>query len=723
MNIINVALATPLRQHFDYLIPATVQRENLQIGARVLVPFGRQEKVGIVIGFADSSEMPLNKLKPMLALLDEQPLFDDNVMALCRWASRYYQHPLGEVLHAALPAPARKAEPVNFHSLDYVYPLNSPEIKLSPRQQACVDQVQLRPGLSTFDLKQLGYSASTLAALISKQQLELRSEPPAIAKDQPLIIEIGPELNCAQTEAVKSMQDHTHFHCFLLNGVTGSGKTEVYLRAIETQLQRGKQALVLIPEIGLTPQTVQRFMQRFAVPVVAWHSRLSDSERLQAWIAAKTGVAKIIIGTRSAILTPAPQLGIIILDEEHDLSFKQQSRFRYSARDLAVKRAKLLDIPVLMGSATPSLESLYNVNQQRFTELRLPERAGGACHPQYQVIDLRRASWQGGLSEALIAAIRQHLANNNQVLLFLNRRGFSPLLLCHDCGWTAQCPHCDVKLTYHQSINKLCCHHCGAQRPRYAKCLDCQSTQLINLGLGTEQLESILAQHFTDTQIVRIDQDTTRGKTTLHHLLDKVREGERQILIGTQMLAKGHHFPNVTLVGLIDVDSALFSSDFRAVERLGQLITQVAGRAGRANKPGTVILQTHQPDHPLLQLLLSKGYAQFAQNLLIERQTVNLPPYSFLAILHGEGKSLREVNDFLEEVKKTGSTLPAHHPVQLIGPLPSPLGRKQGRYRGQLIIQANKRQELQRWLAELLLKIVDNKRVRWAIDVDPLELS
>ncbi|MDQ2994602.1 MAG: DEAD/DEAH box helicase, partial [Pseudomonadota bacterium] len=368
MNIINVALATPLRQHFDYLLPANINRENLRIGSRVLVPFGRQEKIGIIIGFTDESDFPIAKLKHILQSMDEQPIFDENVMALCRWASRYYHHPLGEVLHAAMPAQARKLETINFHNFDYVYPTpTTPLVKLTPRQRACLDFVIARPGLSTFDLKQSGFSASTLQALLTKAQLDCRHDAPPKQMDHITVIEEGPELNPAQANAVNALHLQPHFHCFLLNGVTGSGKTEVYLRAIEQQLSRGKQAIVLIPEIGLTPQTVQRFTERFAVPVVALHSRLSDSERLQAWIAAKTGIAKIIIGTRSAILTPAPDLGIIILDEEHDLSFKQQSRFRYSARDLAVMRAKLLNIPVLMGSATPSLESLYNVKQQRFT--------------------------------------------------------------------------------------------------------------------------------------------------------------------------------------------------------------------------------------------------------------------------------------------------------------------------------------------------------------------
>jgi primosomal protein N' (replication factor Y) len=668
-KIIQVALATPLRQHFDYLPPEQDNGLCPEIGTRVLVPFGRQKIIGIVIGFDQHSDIAPDKLKPIFEILDEAPLLDTSIIALCEWASRYYQHPLGEILHAALPALARK------------------------------------PG---------GFNSNTLTCSDNKETISIQVDQDEI------------ELNDAQKFAVETINRESSFSCFLLNGITGSGKTEVYLRTIAQRLQQGQQAIVLVPEIGLTPQTIQRFTARFNVPTIALHSKLSEKKRLHAWLEAKAGRAKIIIGTRSAILCPAPDLGIIILDEEHDPSFKQQSRFRYSARDLAIMRCKFLNIPIIIGSATPSLESLYNVSQKRFTELRLPERAGLASTPHYQVVDCRRTKIKHGLCPELIQAITQNINANNQTIVFLNRRGFSPLILCHACGWTADCPHCDAKLTFHQQKNRLCCHHCGSERPLYSQCLQCHSDQLIKIGIGTERLEEHLSETFPGVEIIRIDQDTTRGgKNTLPKLIEKIQNGQRQILIGTQMLAKGHHFPNVTLVGLIDVDNALFSSDFRALERLGQLIVQVSGRAGREQKQGKVIIQTHNPEHPLLVELLTKGYQEFAKSLLQEREAIKLPPYSYLAVLQAESTKPHQLNDFLKQAKALGLKISASRSIKIIGPLPAPMGKKAGRHRSQLIIQAEQRLSLQHWLANWVKKLSAEKwaqRVRWVLDVDPQEL-
>ncbi len=672
-KIIHVALATPLRQHFDYLPAENSEEITLQIGTRVLVPFGRQKKVGIVVGFDNQSDVALDKLKPISEILDPKPVLDNSIMRLCEWAARYYQHPLGEVLHSALPTLARKPAALNFSH-------------------------------STF---------SGINENAKFSSMETQTEEPLV-------------LNSDQELAISTINKSENFACFLLNGVTGSGKTEVYLRIIAQCLEKGQQAIILVPEIGLTPQTIERFIQRFKVPIVALHSKLTEKQRLKAWLDAQSGRAKIIIGTRSALLTPAPNLGMIILDEEHDLSFKQQSRFRYSARDLAIMRCKLLNIPIIMGSATPSLESLYNVNQNKFTELRLPSRAGAASAPKYKIIDLRKTSLKSGLCPELIKTMTEHLNENNQVLLFLNRRGYAPLILCHTCGWTADCPQCEAKLTYHQNKNRLCCHHCGIERPKYTHCLQCKSDQLITLGIGTEKLETHLVELFPDKEIVRIDQDTTKkGKNTLSNLLEKVQTGKGQILIGTQMLAKGHHFPNVTLVALVDVDHALFSSDFRALERLGQLIVQVAGRAGRVRKQGFVLIQTHHPEHPLLTELLNKGYSLFAQSLLQERKAVNLPPYSFLAILHAESDKLHQLNQFLTQAKAMGLEISTQSLVKIIGPLPAPMGKKAGRHRAQLIIQSQERQTLQQWLSTWISMLAKNKsgqRIRWAVDVDPLEM-
>lgn len=726
-NIIHVAIATPLRQHFDYLPPENVDITQLKRGMRVLVPFGAQNKVGIVIEIDDHSDFPKEKLKAITKILDDAPLLDASIIALCMWASRYYQHPLGEVLHSALPTLARKSNLLIQYSYDYFYPNTSEALpKLTSRQRELYDMLLKKPGLTGNELKQNGFNKTIITTALEKRIIvkSLNLIETHFSKTLPnnLTIKLNPE----QQKAVDVINQQSQFECFLLNGVTGSGKTEVYLRTIEQRLQQGKQAIILVPEIGLTPQTIDRFTSRFNVPIAVLHSRLSENERLHAWLDAQSGRAKIIIGTRSAILTPAPNLGIIILDEEHDISFKQQSRFRYSARDLAVMRCKFLNIPIIMGSATPSLESLYNVNQKRFTELRLPQRAGSASELQYKLIDLRRVKLQCGLSQELIDNINHHLKANNQVLLFLNRRGFAPLILCHSCGWTADCPHCDAKLTYHQTKNLLCCHHCGTQRPRYSKCLQCQGDQLITLGLGTERLEQHLNQLFPNVEIIRIDQDTTRGKNSLPDYLEKIKNGQKQLLIGTQMLAKGHHFPNVTLVGLIDVDSALFCSDFRAIERLGQLVVQVSGRAGREDKKGTVVIQTHNPTHPLLVQLLSQGYQHFAENLLNERRAVNLPPFTYLAVLHAESTKPHQLSQFINQARDEGLLISANSSIKLIGPLPSPMSRKAGRHRSQLIIQAEHRQTLQQWLSHWIQKLSTNKlgqRIRWVVDVDPVEMT
>lgn len=725
-NIIHVAIATPLRQHFDYLPPENVELTNLKAGTRVLVPFGRQNKVGIVLGIDDLSDFPREKLKPITKILDDEPLLDASIIALCVWASRYYQHPLGEVLHSALPTMARKTNSLTQCSHDHFCANTLVELpKLTVRQRALHDTLLKTPGLTGSQLKQLGFSQTILRTALEKNIIFPSINPSSDNSTNIISNQSKLELNLEQQKAVEAINQQNNFECFLLNGVTGSGKTEVYLRTIEQRLMQGKQAIVLVPEIGLTPQTIERFTSKFNVPIAVLHSRLSENERLSAWLDAQSGRAKIIIGTRSAILTPAPNLGIIILDEEHDISFKQQSRFRYSARDLAVMRCKFLNIPIIMGSATPSLESIYNVNQKRFTELRLPQRVGNASELQYKLIDLRHTKLQSGLSQELIESIKQHLNADNQVLLFLNRRGYAPLILCHSCGWTADCPHCDAKLTFHQQKNQLCCHHCGTQRPRYSTCLQCKSDQLITLGLGTERLEQQLNKLFPNIDIIRIDQDTTRGKNSLPDFLEKIKNGKKQILIGTQMLAKGHHFPNVTLVGLIDVDNALFCSDFRAVERLGQLIVQVSGRAGREDKKGTVIIQSHNPTHPLLTQLLTQGYQYFAENLLQERRAVNLPPFTYLAVLHAESTKPHQLNDFLTQARDEGLLISAKSPIKLIGPLPAPMNRKAGRHRCQLIIQADQRQTLQQWLTTWIQKLSANKlgqRIRWVVDVDPLEM-
>jgi len=514
------------------------------------------------------------------------------------------------------------------------------------------------------------------------------------------------------------------FHAFLLEGVTGSGKTEVYLRVIQQVIAQGRQALVLLPEIGLTPQMIARFRSRLRVPVALYHSALSDRERLDTWLMAAGGEAPVILGTRSAVFIPLQRPGLLIIDEEHDLSYKQQDGFRYHARDVAVMRARQEDVPVLLGSATPSIESLFNAQRGRYRRLALPERAGNALHPRLKLLDIRQRPLEDGMSEPLIKAMELHLAQDNQVLVFLNRRGYAPTVLCHDCGWVAKCGRCDAHLVMHHHDNVLRCHHCGSQRPAPVQCPACGSREIRVLGQGTERVEKTLQRLFSHHQVLRIDRDSTRRKGAMQSLLDKVHGGKPMILIGTQMLAKGHHLPNVTLVGVLNADYGLFSADFRASERMAQTIVQVAGRAGRSDKPGTVVIQTHHPDHPLLLSLIEHGYPAFAESLLEERRQAELPPYSSMALIRAESTQRNAAQDFLVQALQAAEKSAAPH-VQLFGPVPAPMERRAGRYRAQLLIQAAQRNHLHRLLNDWIPRLEalpDARRVRWSLDVDPMEL-
>ena len=505
--------------------------------------------------------------------------------------------------------------------------------------------------------------------------------------------------------------------------MTGSGKTEIYLQYIEEILKSGKQVLVLVPEIGLTPQTVQRFKTRFNVEIDVLHSNLTDTQRLHVWDRARSGQSAIVIGTRSALFTQFSNLGAIILDEEHDASYKQQDSWRYHARDLAIVLAQKLNIAVLMGSATPSLESINNVQNNKYQHLVLSKRAGNSTALRHFVIDLKNQNIQNGLSKPLLERMKAHLEKGNQVLLFLNRRGFAPVLLCHECGWIAQCPHCEKPYTYHQHQNVLRCHHCGAQKTIPRQCGDCGSTHLVTTGLGTEQLEETLKMLFPHYSVARIDRDSTARKGKLEGYLEDIQQGKSQILIGTQMLAKGHHFPNIALVALVNVDSALFSLDFRAEERLAQLYIQVAGRAGRADKQGEVMLQTHYPDHPLLTTLLANGYQAFAKETLQLRHSMGLPPFTFQALFKAQSRHsdlaencLSQIADFFQSKQIAG--------LQMLGPMPAPFSKKAGQYRWQLLLQHPSRMTLQKALREYQqAELEKNSQVRLILDVDPQDLS
>ncbi|GHA44169.1 primosomal protein N' [Photobacterium aphoticum] len=730
-NIAKVALPVPLDKQFDYLIKTG---QSPVIGGRVKVPFGPKQLVGVVISLTDHSDFPMEQLKPITAVLDTAPLWSSPLFSLLTWASSYYQYPLGDTLANAMPTLLRKGREASAASLKMWQLTASGQeqaastLSRAPRQQQVLQALR-RGKVSHEDLLAEDINAAILSTVAKKGWIESVTEQPTLRPWQPdfAVTEEKPRLNEEQAIAIAAVNAQDAFGCYLLEGITGSGKTEVYLNVLEPILAAGKQALILVPEIGLTPQTINRFRRRFNVPLQTIHSGLNDNERMAAWLAGRDNQAGIIIGTRSALFTPFANLGIIIVDEEHDGSYKQQDTLRYHARDLAVMRASQERIPVVLGSATPALETLHNAKSGKYHHLTLSKRAGQAQAARHGVLDVKGLYLESGLSAPLIARMRTHLQAGNQVMLFLNRRGFSPAVICHECGWLAECKRCDAYYTFHQQSGELRCHHCATQRPMMHQCEQCGSTQLNAVGVGTEQLEQQLATLFPDYRTVRIDRDSTRRKGSLENYLEAIRNNEYQILIGTQMLAKGHHFPDVTLVALLDVDSALFCNDFRAPERLAQLFIQVAGRAGRASKPGEVVLQTHHPEHALLQALLYKGYDHFAQGALTERKQAWLPPFTYLALLRAEANDSALVEQFFQQVRGIFENSPVYSDETMVmGPNPAPLSRRAGRYRWQLLLQAPSRKTLQQWIsiakpAIQLLPLA--KKIRWSIDVEPQDLT
>ena len=729
MNIVRVALAVPLPRFFDYLYPPDL---TPIVGGRVLVPFGSQKRVGIVVDLPASSDVAKEKLKPIIDVLDAESLFNSTTWDWLAWSANYYRAALGDVLFQALPVKLRNGESAvkNDRTFWRITDLGKQALELGALKRA-KKQIEALNLLLTQDLEKGNneISSAIWSALKSKDYVEEIIVPTEqkswqqTLEDNPLVnLDNRLTLNKQQALAFSQLLFQEGFNVWLLEGVTGSGKTEIYLQYIEEVLKKGKQVLVLVPEIGLTPQTVRRFQARFNVEIDVLHSNLNDTQRLNVWERARTGQSAIVIGTRSALFTQFSDLGLIILDEEHDGSFKQQDGWRYHARDLGIVLAQKLNIPILLGSATPSLESVNNVQNGKYHHLVLSKRAGNATALRQFVIDLKHQRIQNGLSEPLLQRMQEHLEKGNQVLLFLNRRGFAPVLLCHECGWIDECHHCEKPYTYHQYQRVLRCHHCGAQKTVPMQCGHCGSTHLVTTGLGTEQLEETLKARFPQYNIARIDRDSTARKGKLEGYLEDIQQGKSQILIGTQMLAKGHHFPNVTLVALVNVDNALFSLDFRAEERLAQLYVQVAGRSGRAEKQGEVVLQTHYPDHPLLTTLLEKGYQAFAEETLKLRHNMGLPPFSFLALFKAQCRhseeaenALSQLASFFYEQKIEG--------LQVLGPIPAPFSKKAGQYRWQLLLQHASRKQLQAALSRYSPELIKSSQVRLILDVDPLDLS
>ncbi len=728
-----IAVATPLNRLFDYLPPKDMpvaEAQRLQPGQRLRVPFGRRYVTGLLLATKQHTDVPAERLKHAAELIDTQPLVDGDLLKLVHWVADYYHHPLGDALFGFLPVLLRQGRVAAPSYAKQVWRLSQHglglgpgALKRAPKQAALLALLQENSEVDRDMLAAHNISTAVVRGLEQKQLIERDQliRPQASAKQTARQQKL--QLNTEQQAALQAIKaDLNQYSCYLLDGVTGSGKTEVYMQLIDDVLAQGRQALVLVPEIGLTPQMQQRFKDRFGESVLSLHSGLTDTERLDNWLQARAGSAQVIVGTRSAVLTPMPRLGLIIIDEEHDGSFKQQDGLHYSARDIAIKRAQSCAIPIVLGSATPSTESLHNAAHGKYRHLSLPHRVGGAQMPQVEIVDTSHQQLDEGLSEQLLNAVHRHVQAGQQVLLFLNRRGFAPTLLCGECGWIAQCNACDVRLTAHSHTRQLRCHHCDARATWPSHCPQCKSSHLQALGIGTQRSETALQRHFPDTPIIRLDRDSTQRKGELHAKLAQVDQGDPCILLGTQMLAKGHHFPAITLVAIIDADAALFSADFRGPERMAQTLTQVAGRAGRASERGEVLIQSQLPEHPMLNTLINEGYAAFAQQVLRQRQTCALPPFTRMAMIQAEHKDIDTALAALQELKAAADPSPAT--LQCIGPMPAALLRKANRYRAQLSLFSADIKQLHHALAKIRHAIDSNRpqrSLRLSIDVDPLD--
>ncbi|MCH9004314.1 MAG: primosomal protein N' [Proteobacteria bacterium] len=730
-TILKVAVNVPLSRDFDYLPPASGPVPA--VGCRVLVPFGRRQQIGMVTAHANESVISAARIRRCSRVLDENAILSDPDLWLIRFASDYYHHPIGEVVSAALPALLRQGKPLH-PTVERVAITDSGAqenivtlAKRAPRQAELLEALidaggdGLDADLLTDTLPTWRRAAKPLGEKGLLSIIKVRAED----FDERLVSEQSPDLtlNADQERALEILRASDQFGVFLLDGVTGSGKTEVYLQRVRNILEQGRQVLILVPEIGLTPQLVSRLTDRLGIEPALLHSGLSNNARLAAWRAARSGAARLVVGTRSAIFTPLNKPGLIIVDEEHDHSFKQQEGLRYSARDLAIARAKRLDIPVILGSATPTLEMLQHCRNGTYEHIILPARAGEAKPPVMRLIDTVRSPATDGISEPLAEAIQKHLHDGGQILLFLNRRGFAPTLICSNCGHIAGCDRCDSRLTVHARSRQLQCHHCGACRPLREQCDECGET-VKPLGEGTERLEESLRTRFPDVAISRIDSDSTQQKGAMHEALESATLGHANILVGTQMLSKGHHFPNLSLVGIVNADQGLFGTDFRSAERMAQSIIQVAGRAGRESRPGEVLIQTAFPENEFWSTLIEGGYSQIADDALAEREITRWPPFTRLALLRSAAHQKADAHRFLD-VARRHLAAEANEALRILGPVDAPMARKAGRYRAQLLLQSSDRSTLHRALRILrpmLEADASARKVRWSIDVDPGEL-
>ncbi len=717
---VRIALNRPLRRLFDYLSPAGI---SLAPGQRVRVPFGRQSAIGLVVE-TDTPTPDTFTLKTVEQPLEDWPALPPETLTLLKWAARYYHHPLGECLFMALPPALRRGRAAERKS----EPLWQASGHLDDISKRARRQRELWQWLSECEAPQAtamvlaqGFSRSQLNSLSKGGQIKESDTRTTRAGNETAAVADLPVLTGHQQEALNTIPTpDAGFTTTLLYGITGSGKTEVYLHYLHQHLADDSQALVLVPEINLTPQTVARFRRYFGHRIVVWHSALNDSERLETWLRVRHGEPVILVGTRSATLLPFTRLATLVVDEEHDSSYKQGEGFRYSARDVAVYRGHLNQCPVILGSATPSLESVHNALSGKYHLVKLEQRAGKARPPEIRLLDVRSRPLEGGLSRPALAEIQRCLDNGQQALVFVNRRGYAPVMMCFDCGYMMECPRCDTRLTYHRRDRAMRCHHCDYQTAATEHCPKCHSDAFKPIGQGTERTEDVLSEQFPDTPVVRVDRDSTQRKGSIDNILKQVNSGAPCILVGTQMLAKGHDFANVTLVIVVNADGGLFSVDFRAPEQLIQTLIQVSGRAGRGELAGRVVVQTCHSDHPLLNALCQGQYLPIARQMLAEREASQLPPFQAMAIVRTEATTMAASLAFLDQAK----TLASEANLELWGPLPAVIARRADRHRAQLVLLSPGRKVLAQTLSQLTLAL-DQQRLpaglRWQIDVDPLE--
>ena len=727
-SVLRIAIPSSMPACFDYL----PNEQKVQAGMRVKVSLRGRDCIGIVISQQQNTAVPVEKLKPIIRVVDKKAVIPESLLSLLKWVSWYYHYPLGGVLKVALPHLLRSDKPLPADTIEVwrVCRNREQDTELSKRaskQRALLEWLaKLESADKTLlDIEFKGWRAALKSleqkGLVERRQVKIKEQitAPCSAPRH--------KLNADQQRVVKAMlAEYGNFSCTLLEGVTGSGKTEIYLELCEFILAQKKQVLVLVPEIALTIQTVARFRERFGQSVQVFHSGLSDNERLRIWSFALDGTVQIVIGTRSASFLPFKQLGLIVVDEEHDSSYKQTESLRYHARDMSVKRAQLEGIPILLGSATPALETLHNALGNRYKHQRLMRRAGNATMPNFRIIDVRGKWLDGGLSEPLIGMIDDRIKKQEQVLLFINRRGYAPLMMCRQCGEALTCTHCNAYLVYHKHIDKLVCHHCDARFAMPQRCPKCQSDMLEAIGVGTQQIEEKIKTLFPNVRTVRIDTDAVRRKDALARQLEQIHRKQVDIIVGTQILTKGHHLPAITLTCIVDVDQGLFSPDFRSTERLAQLITQVGGRSGRGDVVGDVVLQTHHPEHPLLRTLLRKGYSALSAELLEERQQVGLPPYCHLTLLRVKARQPNLSIEFLNRVERYAKQLAQDKQVHVYPPIPATMEKKAGYHRACMLFEALRATVLNRYIAALMKKVKAlpvQKDMRWHFDVDPLEID